>query len=128
MNAVLDRPEQSAVSREAALAPRTGAAVRCPECGGAYLARQRNQLFCCNAHKRAYNNRWGKRGAVLAPLYAAARATRGGSRGDKITGAKARSAADHLVQRWKEEDQAAGRASAVEYVAARYRFGMVEVA
>jgi hypothetical protein len=34
-------------------------------------------------HKRAYNNRWLTRGAVLAPLAAAARITRGGSRGAK---------------------------------------------
>jgi hypothetical protein len=69
-----------------------------------------------------------KRGAVLAPLYAAARATRGGTRGDTATGQRARRDSDLLIQRWRDEDEAAGRMPAVDYVAARYRHGLVEVA
>lgn len=124
--AVLDAPPETAAAAEGpAQAPR--AQWCCPECGHAFDRRQPGQLFCSKEHKRTYNNRWLKRGAVLAPLYAAARATRGGTRGDKATGAKARRDADFLVQRWREEDAAANRASAVDYVAARYRLGLVEV-
>jgi endogenous inhibitor of DNA gyrase (YacG/DUF329 family) len=103
-------------------------ARRCPECGADFTGRQPAQLFCSVEHKRTYNNRWMKRGAVLAPLYAAARATRNGTRGDAATGKRASSDANHLIQRWKDEDAAQGRMSAVDYVAARYRLGLVEVA
>lgn len=99
----------------------------CPECSTAFVAPQPGQLFCCLVHKRAYNNRWLKRGAVLAPLQAAARATRGGTRGDKATGARARCDADRLIQRWRDEDREAGRVPVVEYMATRYRLGLVEV-
>jgi hypothetical protein len=101
---------------------------RCPECLAAFRRNQPHQLFCSPVHKRAWHNRWLTRGAVLAPLQAAARATRGGSRGDKATGARARGDGDHLLQRWKGEDSAAGRMPIVEYVAERYRLGLVEVA
>jgi hypothetical protein len=93
----------------------------------AFRPRQGHQLFCTPAHKRAYNKLWEKRGAVLAPLYAAARVTRYGTRGDRATGAKARRDSDLLVQMWIEEDAAAGRMPVTDYVAARYRAGLVEV-
>lgn len=108
--------------------PSARAAPRCPECLSSFVRKQPAQLFCKVEHKRAYNNRWLKRGAVLAPLYLAARLTRGGSRGDKLTGARARRDAEHAGQRWIEEDRAAGRMPAVEYIAERYRLGLVDVA
>lgn len=110
------------------ISPDRAASGRCAECGGEFRARQYNQLFCTPRHRTAFNNRWLARGFALAPLYAAARATRGGSRGDRVTGRLARADAERLVQRWKEEDAAAGRMSAIDYAAVRYRFGMVEVA
>lgn len=126
--AVLDATAQTALpaDREAVRSSRPLRA--CAECAGAYVPSQHGQLFCCHKCKRTYNNRWLKRGAVIAPLYVAARATRGGTRGDTVTGAKARRDAEHLAQRWKEEDAAAGRMSAIAYMAARYRLGLVEVA
>lgn len=106
----------------------TPAVWRCPECLGPVKRRQATQLFCSPEHKRAYANRWVARGSVIAPLYAAARATRGGSRGDKATGTRARADAEHLVQRWRDEDAAVGRMPVTAYVAERYRLGLVEVA
>lgn len=128
MTAVLDSSAENARDEASATIGSTAASARCAECMSPFQRVQSAQLFCCREHKRAYNNRWLKRGAVIAPLYAAARMTRGGSRGDKITGARARGDAEHLVQRWNDEDRAAGRMAAVDYVAARYRFGLVEVA
>lgn len=125
--AVLDGPLEKPATANGCLSPSSAPISRCAECGELFRARQYNQLFCRPAHRRAYNNRWLARGLVLAPLYCAARATRGGSRGDKATGAKARADAERLAQRWKEEDQAAGRISHVAYIAARYKVGLVEV-
>lgn len=125
--AVLDTAAQSATTLSGAASGSTRPPWRCPECLTAFRPKQGGQLFCCRVHKRIYNNRWLARGAVLAPLYAAARTTRGGSRGDRETGAKARRDADQLVQKWKDEDAAEGRMPAVEYVAKRYRLGLVNV-
>lgn len=99
----------------------------CPECSTTFQAAQRGQIFCSRVHKRAYNNRWLKRGAVLAPIFAAARVTRNGTRGDKATGAQASHDANLLAQLWQDEDAAAGRMPGVEYMALRYRLGLVDV-
>lgn len=96
----------------------------CPECLAAVVSVQPNKLFCCTAHQKDYANRWIARGSVLAPLQAAARQTRGGSRGQKAVGARARREAEQLLQRWKEEDAAKKRMSAIDYVAIRYRLGL----
>lgn len=101
---------------------------RCPECGAAFVRTKPLQMFCSPEHRRVYARLWEYRGGVLAPLYATARATRGGSRGDKETGARARRDAEHLAQRWQDEDEAAGRMPVTAYVATRYRLGLVEVA
>jgi endogenous inhibitor of DNA gyrase (YacG/DUF329 family) len=106
-------------------------AARCPECLAELRKVQPHQIFCSTTHKRAYNNRWLTRGAVLAPLQAAGRYTRYGSRGDQAareTGRKASRDANSLLQRWLEEDRAAGRMPTVDYVALRYRHGLVEIA
>ena len=47
--------------------------------------------------------------------------------GDRSAGARARRDADMLVQKWKDEDAAAGRMTAADYVALRYRLGYVDV-
>jgi hypothetical protein len=117
----------NAVSAPKPVSGSASASPRCPECLTAFARKQPTQLFCSPQHKRAYANRWTVRGAVLAPLYAAARATRGGTRGDTSTGSRARADADFLVQKWKDEDAAAGRMPVTDYVAARYRLGLVEV-
>lgn len=115
------------VTPAAADSPQPRRERRCPECNGALASVQPAQIFCSAAHKRAWNNRWYSRGGVLAPLAMAERITRGGSRGDKATGCRARRDAAQLLQRWKDEDAAAGRMSAVDYVALRYRLGLVDV-
>ena len=125
--AVLDAAAPSARDGEGLERGATRPLRPCAECGEGFVTKQPSQLFCSTAHKRTYNNRWLKRGAVLAPLHAAARMTRGGTRGDKETGRRARRDADHLLQKWKVEDEKANRMSAVDYVARRYRFGLVEV-
>lgn len=126
MSAVLDTPAETPATAEAA--PKASGYPRtCPECACDFVAPQPGQLFCCPKHKRAYNNRWLKRGAVLAPIFSAARVTRNGTRGDRDTGSRASTDANRLVERWKEEDAAAGRLSVVDYMAARYRLGMVEI-
>jgi hypothetical protein len=121
--AVLDAPPQTAAGAQR---PRCGYRRTCPECGTAFIAPQPGHIFCRTGHKRTYNNRWLTRGAVLAPIVGAARATRYGTRGDKETGKRASSDANRLIQRWQEEDAAAGRMSAVDYMALRYRLGLVE--
>jgi hypothetical protein len=84
------------------------------------------QLFCCTQHRRAWNNRWVTRGAVVAPLAAVARLTRNGSRGSaagRTYGARAGSDADTLFRRWRAEDAAAGRMSWEDYLKRRYLLG-----
>lgn len=80
-------------------------------------------MFCCPAHRTAYHNRATVRGRVLVPLAMAARVTRDGSRGDKDTGKRAARQARALMQRYVEEDRAAGRMPADEYAAMRHRLG-----
>jgi endogenous inhibitor of DNA gyrase (YacG/DUF329 family) len=111
--------------------PETGtsrSAWRCPECLAPFKAIQRHQLFCTKACKNAFHQRWRTRGAMLVPLAAADRATRGGTRGNTAIGRRARGDSQMLLQRWREEDAAAGRMPMVEYMAERYRLGLVEVA
>lgn len=131
--AVLDARPQDAAGAAAPAPPQrwAGKAQRtCPECGHAFRPVQHIQLFCTRACKRAFHNLWLKRGAVGAVLDAAARATRGGTRGaaaDREVGRRARRDGDHLRQIWREEDEAAGRMPALAYVALRYRYGLVDV-
>ncbi len=103
-------------------APRA-AQRRCPECPQRFAPKAWNQLFCCDAHKQAWANRWTARGRVIAQLDACARATRDGTRGDTATGKRA--AADHnqLIRRYADEDQAAGRMPIVEFMRLRYAAG-----
>lgn len=97
----------------------------CSECGGEFIAAAYNQMFCTRDHKRAFHKRQEARGAVLTPLAMAARITRDGTAGDKATGKKARSDSRALIAMWAAEDRTAGRMSMVDYVAARYRIGIM---
>lgn len=126
MSAVLDRPPETAQERRTPdVPPMLG--HPCPECMQGFKARSWQQLFCCPAHKRTYNNRWLKRGAVLAPFAAAARATRDGTRGRKSVGRSASIDANRLLQRWADEDRAAGRMNVVDYMGLRYRYDLAEI-
>lgn len=95
----------------------------CPECGRAFTPRHWRSLFCSAAHRAAWHNRATVRGRTLTPLVMATRQTRGGTRGDKATGKAARSMADQLMQKWREEDRAAGRIDQAEYVRRRLAMG-----
>lgn len=132
-SAVLDAPAPQAV-RSAGARPGAWPRSLCPECLEPFAAAQRAQIFCSPAHKRAYNNRWLQRGGVVAAIYSAARQTRGGTRGteeQRAIGRRARRDADQTEQLWREQDRAAndgrGRMAALEYLALRYRRGLVDV-
>jgi hypothetical protein len=103
---------------------------RCPECPALpnypapfFTAKHPRQIFCCGKHKREWEDRTRRRGSQLYTFAVTARLTRGGTRGDKTTGAKAHADADQLMQRWRDEDSAAGRMSATDYLRLRYALG-----
>ena len=95
----------------------------CPECMAGFVATQAGQLFCTPAHRDAWNNRGTVRGRVLTPLAMVARITRDGTRGDRVTGKRASSENAALIQRWRDEDAAAGRMPWPEYLRRRYAAG-----
>lgn len=98
----------------------------CPECMGEFERHQADKLFCCQKHRRDWNNRATVRGAVLAPLAIVARKTRNGTRGNhhaRTYGAKASQDADTLARRWEAEDKAEGRMCQTEYLRLRYHNG-----
>lgn len=99
------------------------AGALCPECLTRFPRKHPGQLFCSAAHRDAWNNRATVRGRVLTPLAIVERVTRGGSRGDTQTGKRARQQKDALIQRWIEEDRAAGRMTWPDYMARRYAIG-----
>lgn len=94
----------------------------CPECAARFKPRQANALFCCPAHKRAWNNRWTVRGSQLAQYAAVARETRDGTRGTpaaRAIGKRAAAIYRRLTQRFRNEDREAGRMPMPEFMAAR---------
>lgn len=93
----------------------------CPECGGD-VPRGARKLFCSPAHKAAYSNRMTVRGRILTPLAMADRITRSDIATGKLAGHEYRT----LIAQWIAEDRAAGRFTAVEYLAARRRLGFGE--
>jgi len=107
-------------------APKHGWAI-CPECLGEFERHQADKLFCCQKHRRDWNNRAVVRGSVLAPLAIVARKTRNGTRGDITYGAKASQHADMLIRRWEAEDAEAndgrGRMTQQQYLRLRYQNG-----
>lgn len=84
---------------------------------------QGGQLFCTAAHRDTWNNRSTVRGRVMTPLAMVARITRGGSRGDRATGRRARADMERLIQRWRDQDADAGRMAWPEYLRRRYAAG-----
>lgn len=85
-----------------------------------------NQLFCCPAHTAAWNNRATARGRVLTHLSIAARVTRNGTRGDpaqREAGRQASKAHNALIQRYRDEDRAAGRMAWPDYIMRRFALG-----
>ena len=115
---VLHAAAESVAERSTAI-PRT----TCPECGGSFALTAPRQMFCTPEHRATFHNRQTVRGRVLTPLSIADRITRGGSRGDKVTGRAARGDAQKLMDRWAAEDREAGRMSMTEYVRRRKALG-----
>lgn len=106
---------------QGAAAPAPGATVAdpagagrlrgCCECGRPFRVRYgARQLFCAKACKTAFENRMTVRGRQLTVLAMAARQTRDGTR-------------RRLMQQWRDEDAAAGRISAADFMALRLALG-----
>jgi hypothetical protein len=98
----------------------------CPECGKLFEPKVAGQLFCTQAHTAAWNNRATVRGRVLTPLSMVARITRNGTRGTpeaRETGKRASSQHNRLIQRYRDEDRAAGRMDWATFMALRYDLG-----
>lgn len=74
-------------------------------------------------HRDTWGNRATVRGRVLTPLTIVVRATREGTRGDCDTGSRAAHHQRALIQRWIEEDRAAGRMDWPTYLRLRYSVG-----
>lgn len=89
----------------------------------AFKPHQSNQLFCSVKHRNAWNARADVRGRVLTPLALVVRLTRQGTRGDKEIGHRATHEHNLLIQRWADEDRAAGRMPHDQYLRRRYRCG-----
>lgn len=107
--------------QEAGWAPRT-----CPECGKLFEPRVVNQLFCTPQHNAAWNNRATMRGRTLTPVSMVARITRDGTRGtpeQREVGRRAASSHRRMIQRFRDEDRAAGRMEWADYMILRIRHG-----
>lgn len=98
-------------------------ARQCPECLCSYAPHHALQLFCTVAHRDAWNNRIAVRARVLGPLALVSRITRQGTRGDRATGRRATADCHALLQRWVNEDRAAGRMAWPDYLRLRYAIG-----
>jgi hypothetical protein len=93
--------------------------VTCPECGDLFELTDPRKVFCCNEHKRAWNNRMLGRGGALMLLMQAWRQ----GRHKKGDGA-AKYAFTELciaIDEASAEDRAAGRPPALEVLRNRYR-------
>ena len=95
----------------------------CPECGASFAPVHAFQLFCSPAHRDTWANRQTVRGRVLTPLVIVARITRDGTRGNRETGKRAAADSAQLIQRYRDEDLAAGRMAWPEYLSRRYEIG-----
>jgi hypothetical protein len=91
----------------------------CPECGVLHKPRQAGTLFCCPAHRDAWNNRQTVRGRVLTRYVIAARITRDGTRGtpdQRAYGRKAAQIMRRLINRYRDEDRAVGRMDMADFI------------
>lgn len=88
----------------------------CPECGGPVERKSKKgprPIFCCEAHKVAFQNRMIVRGRVLAPFVMGWRIDRGSGEIAK----EAFSQLCSIVDRFNAEDAKAGRPRADLYAA-----------
>lgn len=99
----------------------------CPECLKLFEPKVFNQLFCCPQHNTAWSNRATARGRVLTSISIVAYVTRHGTRGTpdaREAGKKATSSHHQLIQRYRDEDRAAGRMEWPEYMIRRIKLGL----
>lgn len=97
---------------------------RCPECLGAVdTSKDWRKMFCSEPHRTAFHNRQLKRGRTLVVLCMAERITRSGWCRRKAAGILARQRSRRLMDRWAQEDRAAGRMAMDEYFETRERLG-----
>jgi predicted nucleic acid-binding Zn-ribbon protein len=124
---VIRRPrKRSAASGRATIAQEAERRLSthgCPECGQRFHLNHPRQLFCKPQHKKDWESIARTRGLQYYAVALVQRQTRNGTRGDKETGRKANAEADMLRLRWREEDKAAGRMSAVDFLRLRYLHG-----
>lgn len=93
--------------------------VRCVECPAPLTGSQPGQLFCCDTHRAAFQQRQRIRGRQLLIYAMADRQTRSGTAGTperRETGKTARAVTQRLIAKWTEEDKAAGRMPAIDYL------------
>lgn len=81
---------------------------------------QAKQLFCRPACKQAYHNRNAARGKTLVPVLMASRQGRGTEIGRLAQAEWAR-----LAARFAEEDRAAGRMTALQFVKRQQALGLL---
>jgi hypothetical protein len=82
------------------------------------------------ADRRNWENRATVRGKVLTPLAAVARMTRNGTRGAddlRDIGRRASNRQNQLIREWRDEDRAAGRMDAGEFLRVRLKFGLFDL-
>lgn len=89
----------------------------CPECRAPV---GEGKTFCSAAHKSAFHNRSSARGRVVIPLLMCARIQRNRA---GTSAPRAWTEARTLLDRYAAEDKAAGRMSAVDYVAGKWAGG-----
>jgi hypothetical protein len=96
----------------------------CCECGAAFRIRHgAGRLFCRKACKVAWENRYTVRGRQLMLLVMAAREGTRGKPAAKAAGRRAAQLAREAMQQWRDEDAAAGRASAADYFGLAWAMG-----
>lgn len=115
---VLHGPARKAASDGAPASRHT-----CPECAQPFRPVHSRQLFCSPEHKATFHNRATVRGRALTPVVMAARITRDGTRGDMVTGKRARQESRQMIDTWAREDREAGRMDMVAYMKARLLIG-----
>ena len=101
----------------------------CPGCGGRIegAGRGLGKSFCAASCRQGFHNRQKAEGATIAALTKAWQATRHAKAGTREAEVCrfARQELTALAGHWNDQDEAAGRPSAVEYVAGLMESGAI---
>ena len=94
-------------------------AKTCPECGNALPAREAGKrgaaaIFCCEAHKTAFQNRQAVQGRAVIALAKAWRASRN-RKEDRAIGAAALNELCAILDQFNADDREASRPRPTEY-------------